>query len=254
MKITFLGTGTSHGIPVIGCDCSVCKSEDDKDKRYRSSILIEKGKTKIVIDTGYEFRLQCLRANIKRLDAVLYTHSHADHVASLDELRVFSSDNIFPIYSGQSTLNHLIQEFPYAFDTKPFKKGIPQLSANVLEPYKTYKIKDINVTPIPIRHACRTIFAYRFGKFAYVTDVSEIFEESFMALKGVEVLVIDALRKRKHPSHFSFEEAKNAAIKIGAKDVYFTHISHETSYSEINSLFKENIHSSYDGLELEIGE
>lgn len=254
MKVTFLGTGTSHGIPVIGCHCPVCESKDERDKRYRSSIALEKNGKRLVIDTGYEFRLQMLRAKFDTLDGVLYTHSHADHLSGIDDLRVFAYNNNFPIYGNASTINFIKSHYSYAFQGPQFP-GIPHFEAHTLQPYKSVDISGFKVLPVAVEHGRMTkmeILGYRIDdNFAYVTDVSNMPETTYDALNGVETLVIGALRKKPHGAHFSFSDAYNAAKRIGAKNIYFTHINHETSYSEINSLYSD-AKSAYDMLELEV--
>lgn len=253
MKITFLGTGTSHGIPVLGCSCPVCTSSDMHDKRYRSSILVEANGSCIVVDTGYEFRLAGIRAGLKRVDAVLYTHSHSDHLMGLDELRVFTRDRRIPIYANADTIKDIKEKFPYAFRYYDDNYGLPLLDANEVENYRPVEIGGLRVMPIPVMHGCHQILGYRFSNFAYVTDVSKISEKSFSALKGVEVLVLGALRARPHATHFSFDQALEAFLKIGAKKCYFTHINHETSYEDINRLYGSyGIESAYDNLVLEV--
>lgn len=253
MKITFLGTGTSHGIPVIACHCPVCTSADSRDRRYRSSIMVEDGEGRIVVDTGYEFRLQMLRCDVDRLDAVLYTHHHADHLSGIDDLRVFSQKRNMTVYSNRETLSYIKDHYSYAFDTHGFP-GNPHLSAVALEPLVEVKIAGIPVLPLPVEHGKVThmpIFGYRFTDFAYITDCTHIPDEVFDALQGVKVLAIGALRKRPHGAHFTFDEAYEAGKRAGAERIYFTHINHETGYNEIDSLY-EDAFSAYDGLELEI--
>lgn len=254
MKVTFLGTGTSHGIPVIGCHCPVCSSDDFHDMRYRSSVLLEKDGMHLLIDTGYELRLQLVRARCDMVDAVLYTHSHADHLSGLDDLRVFTYDRDLKVYGNDDTISFIISHYSYAVAQRSFP-GVPHIIPEVLEPYRHYDIKGFDVVPIPVEHGKRThmeIFGYRIDdSFAYVTDTSYIPPESYEALKGVKVLVIGALRKTPHGAHFSFEEAHEAAMAIGAEKTYFTHINHETSYNEICSLYDGCV-SAYDTLTITI--
>lgn len=252
MRVLFLGTGTSHGVPVIGCGCSVCRSEDPHDRRMRSSILIESDSASCVIDTGCEFRIQALRAGITHLDGVLYTHPHADHLMGLDDLRVFSSKGRFPIYGMKSTLDTIRRIFPYAFSSLPYK-GAPQLEAVEVEEGGRFQIGDIVFTLIPVMHGMMRIAGYRFGSTAYLTDVSDIlWDENKERLSGVRTLIIGALRDRPHWSHFTFDGAIGAARMIGAEKVYFTHINHETGYSDIQRRFAPYAESAYDGLEIEV--
>lgn len=251
-RIEFLGTGTSHGIPVIGCHCPVCTSSDPHDKRYRSSILIQKGNTSVVIDTGYEFRLQALRAGIEHLDAVLYTHSHSDHLMGLDDLRVFTGDAKLPVYSTSSVLDSIESVFPYAFHDMPYK-GVPRLERRAVAEHSSFTVGNLEFTVIPVMHGCMRIAGYRFGKCAYITDVSDmLFDENDGYLDGIDILIIGALRDKPHWSHFTFSQAVKNAKHIGAKHVYFTHINHATSYSEINMRFTPYAESAYDSLVLEV--
>ena len=253
MKVTFLGTGTSHGVPMLGCSCPVCKSKDPRDKRYRSSLLLEKEGKVLVIDTGYEFRLSLLREDVKNVDAVLYTHSHADHLAGIDDLRVFSQNKKLCIYSNEDTINYIKTHYSYAVE-RPAFPGIPHLTPIVLEPYKEYEIESFTVVPLVVEHGRMThmkIYGYRIGPLAYITDCTYITDESFASLKGISHMIIGALRKEKHGAHFSFEEAHEAALKAGAKKIYFTHINHNTSYIEISSLYAD-AESAYDGLSFEV--
>lgn len=271
MRITFLGTGTSHGIPVLGCSCPVCTSSDEHDRRYRSSIMVEEKNTVIVIDTGYEFRLSALRAGLTRLDAVLYTHSHSDHLMGLDDLRVFTREHSLPIYGSGRTIEHISKVFDYAFSThdwphehvdkeeeeaimelKKHNYGLPLLSANVIEPYREFEVGDISIKALPVMHGMMEVFGYRIGAFAYITDVSQMSSRTLDEIKGVKVLVLGALRERRHPTHFTFKEAYEVARESGCSVCYFTHISHETSYAEINKRYAPLCLSAYDNMVLEV--
>lgn len=253
MRITVLGSGTSHGVPVIGCKCPVCTDTDPRDKRYRSSIMVEEGSSRIVIDTGYEFRLQMLRENVSGLDAVLYTHSHADHVSGIDDLRVFSRERNLPIYGNAETMQFIKEHYAYAFDKDSFP-GNPHLVPNVLAPLEEVSIAGIKVIPLPLEHGRvkkMPVYGYRFSSFAYLTDCTFIPLAVFEALKGVRTIMIGALRKTDHGAHFSFDEAYAAAKNAGADRIYFTHINHETGCEEINSLY-EDAESAYDTMVLEV--
>ena len=252
IRITFLGTGTSHGVPVIGCSCPVCTSSDPRDNRYRSSILIEKDGTSIVIDTGYEFRLQCLRAGIKNLDGVLYTHDHSDHLMGLDDLRVFCRDKRLPVWSIESEMKSIENRFSYALSDMP-GIGLPQLDAYYAEPYVPFRVGGIEAFAIPVMHGCKMIAGFRFGSFAYITDVSDIMlDRNAEYLKNLKVLVIGALREKPHATHYSFSEAIDAAGKIGAEEVYFTHINHSASHEYIERKYAGIAKPAYDGLVLEV--
>jgi len=253
MRVTFLGTGTSHGVPMLGCTCPVCLSKDYHDKRYRSSLLLEKEGKNLIIDTGYEFRLAALRAKLSNVDAVLYTHSHSDHIAGIDDLRVFSQNKQLCVYSNASTIEYINTHYSYAVK-KPDFPGIPHLTPVVLEPYKVVEIAGFPIEAIPVEHGRVThmgIYGYRIGDFAYITDCTFISEKSYEHLKGVKTLVLGALRKAPHGAHFSFGESYEVFRRIGAEKLYFTHINHNTSYAEINTLYEE-AESAYDTLSFEL--
>lgn len=251
-RIEFLGTGTSHGVPMLGCHCPVCSSSDSRDKRWRSSVWIQHGQTSVVIDTGYEFRLQALRAGIGKLDAVLYTHQHSDHLMGLDDLRVFTEEEKLPVYGSQAVLSAIERIFPYAFHDMPYK-GVPRLEAVAVEERASFSVGDMTFTLIPVMHGCMRIAGYRFGSAAYITDVSDmLLGENAECLSGIKTLIIGALRDKPHWSHFTFEQAIDASRAIGAEKVYFTHISHATAFCDINRRFLPYAESAYDGLVLEV--
>ena len=250
-RIEFLGTGTSHGVPVIGCHCGVCSSSDPRDKRWRSSICITRGNTHVVIDTGYEFRLQALRAGIDSLDGVLYTHAHSDHLMGLDDLRVFSRDRKMPIYSSAKTLETIKSVFPYAFKEWQYK-GVPSINPVAVEERVPFTIGEITFIPVPVMHGMMRILGYRFGSAAYITDVSDLLlDENREVLSGVKTLIVGALRDREHWSHFTFSQAAEAGRAIGAEDILFTHINHETFHADIERRFKGIARPGYDTLVLE---
>lgn len=253
MKITMLGTGTSCGVPFIGCHCPVCLSNDPRDKRLRSSILIEKGDTKVVIDTGYEFRLQALRAGIERLDGVLYTHTHPDHLAGLDDLRAFYREGkSVDVWGSEGSIEKIKTIFPYAF--RPFSSdGLPHLSPHSVVPGIKFRVGELEFLPFSMIHGCRETIGYRFGRCAYVTDVSDIREEENLKyLMDLDVLIIDGLMENSHPSHYSFGEASEIGKKTGAKKVYFTHISHTMKHVDILQKYKGIAEPSYDTMTLEV--
>lgn len=253
MKITMLGTGTSCGVPFIGCHCPVCLSEDPKDKRCRSSILIEKGNTKVVIDTGYEFRLQCLRSGVERLDGVLYTHAHPDHLFGLDDLRAFyREEKSVDIWGSKGTIDRIKTLYPYVF--KPFSNdGLPHLSPHIASQGVPFLVGDIEFIPFFMTHGPMESTGYRFGNCAYVTDVSDIREEENLKyLENLDVLIIDALMEKKHPSHLSFGEACEIGKKCGAKRVYFTHISHTMKHVDIERKYNGIAKPSYDTMTVEV--
>ena len=253
MKITMLGTGTSCGVPFIGCHCPVCLSEDPKDKRCRSSILIEKGNTKVVIDTGYEFRLQCLRSGVERLDGVLYTHAHPDHLFGLDDLRAFyREEKSVDIWGSKGTIDRIKTLYPYVF--KPFSNdGLPHLSPHIASQGVPFLVGEIEFIPFFMTHGPMESTGYRFGNCAYVTDVSDIREEENLKyVENLDVLIIDALMEKKHPSHLSFGEACEIGKKCGAKRVYFTHISHTMKHVDIERKYNGIAKPSYDTMTVEV--
>lgn len=253
MKITFLGTGTSSGVPMIGCDCEVCTSADKKDKRLRSSILVQSSKTSIVVDTGPDFRYQMLRENIRHLDAVLFTHPHKDHLAGLDDIRAFNffSKKPMQVYADALTEEAVRRDFYYAFsDTK--YPGIPEINMNTIT-LSPFTVGDIPVTPILVWHFKMPVMAYRFGKFTYVTDANRIDEAEKEKIKGSEVLVLNALRKTEHISHFNLSGAIELAQELKPKQTFFTHISHQLGkHADVEAELPDKIHLAYDRLVLEI--
>jgi phosphoribosyl 1,2-cyclic phosphate phosphodiesterase len=251
ITITFLGTGTSSGVPMIGCDCEVCTSEDPKDNRLRSSILVQTASTTLVVDTGPDFRYQMLREKIKKLDAVLFTHPHKDHLAGLDDIRAFNFFNRKPIdvYADSLTEEAVRRDFYYAFsDTK--YPGIPELNLNTIS-LDPFTIGDIPVVPILVWHMKMPVMGFRFGKFTYITDANKIDETEKEKIRGSEVMVLNALRKQKHISHFTLEEAINTVEECDVPAAYFTHMSHQMGrHSDIETELPPGIHLAYDGLKL----
>jgi phosphoribosyl 1,2-cyclic phosphate phosphodiesterase len=260
MKITFLGTGTSDGVPTIGCSCEVCCSADTRDTRWRSSLWIQghnggAGEKSIVIDTGPEFRLQALRAGIQKIDAILTTHSHADHVHGLDDVRPMSFASPIPIFANSDTIKDLKERFSYIFRETQKGGGKPRIELrSVSDPFK---IDGLEITPIPVKHGGLDVFGWKIVEsdksIVYLTDTNKIPITSKPLIGSPDVLVIDALRMKPHSTHFTFDEAMEAAIKIGAKSVYFTHINHDYSHEWIKSYCKNtNIEPAFDGLSLTI--
>lgn len=251
LKITFLGTGTSSGVPMIGCDCEVCTSADKKDNRLRSSILVQSPTTTLVVDTGPDFRYQMLRQKIKHLDAVIFTHPHKDHLAGLDDIRAFNffSKKPMQLYADSLTEEAIRREFYYAFsDTK--YPGLPQLNFNTitLEPFL---VGDIPIVPIMVWHLNMPVLGFRFGKFTYITDANRIDESEREKIRGSEVLVLNALRKQKHVSHFSLQEAIEMSQALNIPTTYFTHMSHQLGrHADIEAELPDGIHLAYDGLQL----
>jgi len=254
LKVTFLGTGTSQGVPVIACDCPVCQSKNDKDKRLRSSILIEKGNTKIVIDTGPDFRYQMLRAKVKRLDAVLFTHAHKDHTAGMDDIRSFNylQHSAMPVYCEELVLKSLKNEFAYVFEDDKYP-GVPEIEPHIILPDNSYKVGNIEFHTIRVMHAHLPVMAFRINNFAYITDANYIEPTSLNRLQGLDVLVINALRKKHHVSHFNLQEALEVIEKLKPKKAYLTHISHLMGFhQEVSKELPANVELAHDMLEVTI--
>lgn len=258
MKVTLLGTGTSTGVPVIGCTCRVCRSDDPRDNRTRCSALIEADGLTLVIDTGPDFRQQALRAGLRRLDAVLFTHHHADHIVGLDDLRPFFFGNgrTLPCFAHPGTASIVANTFPYIFKDGSYP-GVPDLEMVPVE--GIFQVRSrygepsrLRVEPIEVMHGSLTMYGYRIGAFAYLTDTSAIPDASYERLGGVRVLVLDALRHEPHPTHFSLEEAIDAAARIGATDTYFVHMTHSVLHAEEDARMPPNMHLGYDGLTIEV--
>ncbi|MFN8312361.1 MAG: MBL fold metallo-hydrolase [Cyclobacteriaceae bacterium] len=249
MKITFLGTGTSQGVPVIGCTCEVCRSLDYRDKRLRTSVHIDVDGVSLVIDTGPDFRQQMLRERVPRLDAILFTHGHKDHTAGLDDVRAynFMQGQDMPVYGEQHTLAQLRVEFSYAFEPVRYP-GIPQL--NLIEINDApFTAAGINIIPLPVTHLRLPVLGFRIGDFSYITDANHISDETIAKLKGTKVLVLNALQKDKHVSHFTLAEALVMAERIGAEKTYFTHMSHKIGlHKDVEAELPGTIALAYDGL------
>jgi phosphoribosyl 1,2-cyclic phosphate phosphodiesterase len=251
-RVIMLGTGTSHGVPMIGCDCAVCTSTDPRDRRSRSSIVVEVDGRPILIDTSPELRLQCLACNVRRVDAILFTHYHADHVVGLDDLRRFNhlQGEELTCYGDELTVEIVRRMFPYAFEQTPgYPSAKPHLNLSVIE--GSFKLFGVEVIPIPLLHGKQPVLGFRFGPFAYCTDCSAIPGSSLALLGGLDVLVLDALRLRPHATHFNLEQAVEVAQKIGAKRTYLTHIAHELPHQKTNAELPDGIELSYDGQVIE---
>ncbi|MFQ3620483.1 MAG: MBL fold metallo-hydrolase [Spirochaetales bacterium] len=256
MRLVFLGTGTSHGIPVVGCSCRVCTSSDLRNKRTRASawILTNSLPRSILIDTATEFRLQAIRAGIKHLDALLLTHSHADHLHGLDDLRPLTHTNPIEVYGTKDTLEELARRFNYIFHPRQKGGGVPNITLHTISPPSPFNLRGIQVQPIPVKHGKLDILGYRIGNLAYITDCSFIPKESFPLLKGLEVLVLGALRKSPHPTHFSIGEALKVMDQIQPKEGYFTHLCHEIDHEEIKKELPSWVAPAFDGLELDLSD
>ena len=253
ITLTFLGTGTSQGIPVIGSDHPVCLSADNKDKRLRSSVLIEGAETNVIIDCGPDFRQQLLKNPVKRLDAVLITHEHADHTMGLDDIRPFCfKQGPIPIYAHSRVLENLSKRFEYIFNENHKYPGAPSVYSNEIIPNKSFDINDIKITPISYMHANLQVYGFRIGDFAYVTDLKTIDNQEIEKLKNLEVLVLNTIRIEKHFSHLNLKEALDLISLIKPKKVFLTHISHLLGFhSEVSKDLPKNVYLSYDGLVIE---
>lgn len=249
MKITFLGTGTSQGVPVIGCDCPVCSSLDFRDKRLRSSILVEIDDQSFVIDTGPDFRQQMLQAKVKKLDAVLFTHEHKDHTAGLDDIRSYNflQKKDMPIYGTPRVLNQIKREFAYIFEEVKYP-GVPSVQVNEIS-NTPFSINGTTVTPIQVLHYKLPVFGFRFGNFTYITDAKYIEDEEFEKIKGSKIVVLNALQKTHHLSHLTLDEALEWVERIQPEQAYFTHISHKLgAHHEIEPHLPAHVKLAYDGL------
>ncbi|MBM3279579.1 MAG: MBL fold metallo-hydrolase [Candidatus Handelsmanbacteria bacterium] len=254
MKATLLGTGTSSGVPRIACDCAVCLSSDPRNKRLRCSLLVEGSGGNILVDTTPDLRLQSLRQGLRRVDAVLFTHPHVDHLYGLDELRSFCFGRSAPIpcYGDEGTLGRIRHVFDYAF--KPVYQGmtesVPQLSLNSIA--GPFELCGCPVEPLTVHHGRLPILAYRFGSFAYVTDCNAIPPASLGRLRGLEVLVLDALRHNNHPTHFTVAQALEVVAELRPRRAYLTHIAHDLDHEKTNAALPAGVELAYDGLSFEV--
>lgn len=252
MKVTFLGTGTSQGVPFIGCPCPVCTSSNPKDQRLRCSVWIETADTSIVIDSGPDFRYQMLRAGVKKLDAIVYTHSHKDHIAGLDDIRPYNffSKKAVAIYATEETQAALKREFAYVFES-PSYPGIPQIDMHTISASEAFSINGIELVPIRTLHYKMEVLGFRIGDFTYITDANFIAPDEIKKVKGSKALTINALRHEPHLSHYTLKEAIEVAQDIGASQTYFTHISHQLGlYDQVNTELPKGMQLAYDGLTL----
>ena len=252
MKITFLGTGTSQGIPMIANNEPVSLSEDPKDKRLRSSVMIEWEDARYIIDCGPDFRQQMLREKVQWINGVFFTHEHADHTAGIDDLRPFTYQmGEVPIYASQRVIDNLKQRFAYIFAIENRYAGAPKLGENIVTD-KTLRLQGIEITPVEVMHGKLPINAYRFGDVAYITDLKTISDQEKEKLQNLDVLVVNALRMQEHPTHLNLEEALAFVKEINPKRAYFTHISHRLGFhAEVEKSLPENVYLSYDGLQVD---
>ena len=253
MKINFLGTGTSQGIPIIGCNCPVCTSLDFRDKRLRTSIYIEIHEKSFIIDTGPDFRQQVLREKIIQLDAILFTHEHKDHTAGLDDIRGFNflQKKNLPVYGHPRMLNQLCAEFAYAFSPNKYP-GVPLIDLHEID-NEVFEVENISFTPIEVMHHKLPVFGYRVGDFTYITDANYIADKEIEKAKGSKVLVLNALQKTPHLSHFTLAEALEMIERIQPQQAYLTHLSHNMGlHAEVSAELPSNVKLAYDGLKLQV--
>lgn len=256
-QITFLGTGTSQGVPMIACDCAVCRSADPRDRRTRSSVYVETPEAAWVVDTGPEFRLQCLRENVRRVDGVVYTHAHTDHVMGFDDLRRFcEGERWLPIYAGAGTMADLRRIFFFAFNGKNLYPGYIRPDPQVVEDFVPFQIGETTLTPLPMTHGRAESYGYlmeRGGRAlaAYLSDCKEVSDAVVERIRGVEVLIVDALRHRPHPTHMNHDEALELAARICPRATWFTHLCHEIGHAETEAALPFGVRLAYDGLRLD---
>lgn len=253
-RITFLGTGTSTGVPMIGCECAVCRSSDPRDKRLRPSIYVDvPGRARILVDTSTDLRQQALTHGITRVDAVLITHSHADHVMGLDEVRRFNhiQGGSIPFYASEVAWETLRKTFFYVFDGVPrLGGGIPKIEPRTIE--GPFSIGGVDVVPVPLWHGRMPILGFRFGNFAYLTDCNSIPDESWPLLQGLDTLVLDALRDKPHPTHFTIADALVVVERLAPRRTYFTHMGHDLAHAATNARLPAGVELAYDGLVLDV--
>ncbi len=253
MKITFLGTGTSQGVPVIACNCAICQSTDSKDKRLRTSVMVEIQNKTLVIDSGPDFRQQMLRENVKSLDAIIFTHQHKDHIAGLDDVRAFNHvlQRPMDVYADDRVLKAIRNEFAYSFAENKYP-GVPDINLHHIQS-EIFNVGGVQVQPIQIMHLKLPILAFRIEDFTYITDANYISDIEKEKIKGSKVLVVNALRKKKHISHFTLEEALELIKEVKPERAYLTHLSHQMGkHEDIQKELPENVYIAYDGLCLEI--
>ena len=252
MKLTFLGTGTSTGVPTVACHCPVCTSSDPHDKRTRPSLLLEFDGRAIVIDTTPDFRQQALRERMERLDAVVFTHTHADHIMGLDDVRVFyfRQREPIPIYADPHSMENIRRIFQYIFDQSYPYGGIAKLNPHIID--GPFDLWGERLTPLPVVHGSMPVLGFRFGQTAYVTDFSTIPDSTIPLLEGLHVLILDALRHKPHPAHSNLEQSLSWVERLKPRQAFFTHIAHELGHEQTNASLPSHVRLAYDGLKLEL--
>jgi phosphoribosyl 1,2-cyclic phosphate phosphodiesterase len=255
IKITVLGSGTSSGVPTIGCDCKVCTSPDPRDKRLRPSILVQYGGHNVVIDTTPDFRQQALRAGLRRLDAILYTHAHADHIMGLDDVRPFNfmQRERIPIYASAEALETIQSCFRYVFETRDSESSLPKIETHIFES-EPIQLSGLAFDPLRLHHGRGTSYGFRFGRCAYLTDHSDIPEETVARMQGLDVLFLDALRHKPHPTHTTVERAVEWVDRLKPKRAFLTHMSHDLMHVRTEDLLPPHVRLAYDGLEITLEE
>jgi len=257
LAIRVLGSGTSSGVPTIGCSCDVCRSPDPRDRRLRPSILIRHTQPgeparNILIDTSPDFRAQMLATHIDRLDAIIYTHGHADHILGLDDVRPFNyRQGVIPIFAAPETLDTIRRVFSYAFEPRERKTHVPQLDVNLITD-APFDVFGLRFEPIPVMHGSEKIYGFRFGKAAYLTDHNEVPESSMAKLAGLDVLFLDALRHKAHPTHSTLAASVDLALRIQANRTFFTHMCHDIPHAATEETLPPGVFLAYDGLEIEV--
>ena len=253
LRVTILGSGTSSGVPVIGCQCATCLSGDPRDKRMRTSVMIECGDTRIIIDTSNDFRMQMLAHGVRKVDAIVFTHHHFDHISGFDDIRALNYVTRKPMdcYATEETFKNLKKFFAYAFEGNTPASGLPQTVLHLVQPGATFPVAGIEMTAIPLRHGSLDVMGYRVGNIAYCTDCNAIPESSYALMEGLEYFIIDALRYTKHPTHFTVDEAIAVAQRVKAKQTYFTHIAHEIKHEEAEKKLPQGMKIAFDGMTLE---
>lgn len=254
MKVTFLGTGTSQGVPFIGCDCQVCTSANKKDKRLRSALWVQTPEVSIVIDSGPDFRYQMLRANVRKLDAIVFTHGHKDHIAGLDDVRAYNyhDQRAMEVYATEETQQTLRREFAYIFSGTAYP-GIPQINLHTIDGSMPFSINGLEIIPIRVLHYKMEVLGYRIGDFTYITDANYTAPDEMEKVRGSKNLVLNALRHEPHISHYTLAEAIAVAREAEAENVYFTHISHQLGLHDVvESELPNGMHLAYDGLTIDV--
>jgi phosphoribosyl 1,2-cyclic phosphate phosphodiesterase len=257
LSLTFLGTGTSVGVPVIGCDCNVCQSSDPRNKRTRSSVVVQAGEVRLLVDSGPDLRSQALRENLRRIDAVIYTHAHLDHVAGFDELRAFcwARSLPLPMHATAGCMDSLTRMFGWAFSRENTHQGYVRPAVRIVD--GPFDYGDLQVTPIPVLHASVETVGYRFdyrgaASLAYLPDVKHVPASSRHLLHGIDVLIVDALRQTPHPTHFTVSEALELAAEVAAGRTWLTHLGHESDHAELQATLPESVRVAWDGLKLSL--